>query len=166
MFFWFPTQPNTPHTCCELSILQSSCDVSIVPTNLSISSSCNKSVKLVIHRLVATFHLQTCYNLLKQLAASLWITSFGNQLATILLTTCYRLVVNKLSQAMRTHPDIGCKMSTDLLQLPRFWLRTCKRFLPKIFPGSKDGSTNFFSYYVSCPYFDTCEVKMVYCMSL
>ena len=39
--------------------------------------------------------------------ASLWITSLHNQLATSLLTTCNRLVVNKLSQAMRTHPDIG-----------------------------------------------------------
>ena len=33
-----------------------------------ISSSCNKCVKI---RLVVTCHLQTCYNLLKQLAASL-----------------------------------------------------------------------------------------------
>ena len=36
-----------------------------VITNLSISSSCNKSVKI---RLVATCHLLTCYNSLKQLA--------------------------------------------------------------------------------------------------
>ena len=40
-----------------------------VETNLSISSGCNKSVQI---RLVATCHLQTCYNLLKQLAAGLW----------------------------------------------------------------------------------------------
>ena len=54
-----------------------------VATNLSISSSCNKSVKM---RLVATFHLQTCYNLLltKHL---LWITRFDSQLATSLLTS-------------------------------------------------------------------------------
>ena len=45
-----------------------------VATNLSISSSCNKSVKI---RLVATCHFQTCYNLLKQLVASLWITSLN-----------------------------------------------------------------------------------------
>ena len=38
-----------------------------VATSLSISSNCNKSVKI---RLVATCHLQTCYNLLQQLAAS------------------------------------------------------------------------------------------------
>ena len=67
-----------------------------VLTNFSISLSCNKFVKI---RLVATCHLQTCHNLLKQLAASLWITSFDNQLATSLLTTCNRLVVNKLSQS-------------------------------------------------------------------
>ena len=35
---------------------------------MSISSSCNKSVKI---RFVATCHLQTCYNLLKQRATSL-----------------------------------------------------------------------------------------------
>ena len=38
-------------------------------------------------RLVATCHLHACYNLLKQLAASLWMTGFDNQLATSLLTT-------------------------------------------------------------------------------
>ena len=76
----------------------------LVATNLSISSSCNKPVKI---RLDATYHLQTCYNLLEQLAASLLITNLENQLATSLLTTCNTLVVNKLSQAMRTHPDIG-----------------------------------------------------------
>ena len=58
-------------------------------------------------RLAATCHLQTCYNLLERLAASLRITSFGNQPATSLLTTCNRPVVNKLSQAVRTHSDIG-----------------------------------------------------------
>ena len=57
-----------------------------VATNLSVSSSCNKSVKI---RLVATCHLQTCYSLLKQLfLLSQWITSFDYQLATSLLTTC------------------------------------------------------------------------------
>ena len=83
-----------------------------VATNLSVSSGYNKSVKI---SLVATCHLQTCYNLLKQLAAILWITSFDNQLATSLLTTCNTLVVNKLSQAMQTHPDIGL-LITSLLQ--------------------------------------------------
>ena len=70
------------------------------------------SVKI---RLLAICHLQTCDNLVKQLAANLWITSFDNQLATSLLTTCNRLDVNKLSQAMRTHPDIGL-LITSLLQ--------------------------------------------------
>ena len=83
-----------------------------VATNLSISSSCNKSVQI---RLVLTCHLQTCYNFLIQLAASLWITRFDNQLATSLLTTCNRLFVNKLSQTMPTHPDIGL-LITSLLQ--------------------------------------------------
>ena len=92
-----------------------------VATILSILSSCNKYVKI---RIVATCHFQTCCTLLKQFLASLWITSFDNQLATNLLTTCNRLVINKLSQTMRTHPDIGlllvtscCKISTNLLQL-------------------------------------------------
>ena len=50
----------------------------------SISSSYNKSVKI---RLVATCHLQPCnYNLLGQLAASLWITSFDNKLVSSILT--------------------------------------------------------------------------------
>ena len=104
-----PTQSKTPHTRCELSILPTCRQV---PTNLSILSSFNMSVKT---RLLATFHLQIYDNLLKQLAASLWITSFDNQLATSLLTTCNRLAVNKLSQAMRTHPDIGL-LITSLLQ--------------------------------------------------
>ena len=75
-----------------------------VATRLSTSSSCNKLVKV---RLAATCDLETCYSLLKQLASSLWITSFENKLATSQLTTCNRLVVNKLSQAMQTHPDVG-----------------------------------------------------------
>ena len=58
-----------------------------VATSLSISSSCNKSVKI---RLVATCHLQTCYNMFatttcnnkatcKQLATSLLTTNLDNQ---------------------------------------------------------------------------------------
>ena len=87
-----------------------------VAKNLSNSSSCNKSVKI---RLVATCHLQNCYNLLKKLVASPWITSFDNQLATNLLTTCSRLFVNKLSQAMRTHSDISLSITRLLLNLKR-----------------------------------------------
>ena len=95
-----------------------------VATNLSISSSCNKSVKKI--RLVATCHLQTCSNLLKQLAASLWITSFDNQFATSLFTTCNRRFVNRPLQAMRTHPDIGSSIKSllkdDNLDLRVYWL--------------------------------------------
>ena len=88
---------------------------------LNFSSSCNKSVKI---RLVAICHLQTCYNLLKQLVTSLWVTSFDNQLATSLLITCNRLVVNKWSQAMRTYPDIGL-LITRLLQDVNRLVTTC-----------------------------------------
>ena len=83
-----------------------------ISTNLSILSRCKISVQI---RLFVTFHLQTCYNLLKQLAASMWIKSFDNQLVTSLLTTCNRPVVNKLSQGIGTHPDISL-LKTSLLQ--------------------------------------------------
>ena len=43
--------------------------------------------------IVTTCRLQTCYNLLKQRATSLWIKSFDNQLATSLLTTCNMFLV-------------------------------------------------------------------------
>ena len=97
---------------CQFYQLASTCQQ--VATNLSISSSCNKSVKI---RIVVTCHLQTCYNLLKQLAASLWITSFDNQLVISLLTTCNRLVANKLPQAMQTHPDIALLITSLLLDV-------------------------------------------------
>ena len=89
---------HSSQTCCNFTGLLS----------LVISSDCKKSP---IIRFVTTCHLQICYNLLKQLAPSLWITNVDNQLATSLLTTCNGFVVNKLSQAisMRTHYD------TDLL---------------------------------------------------
>ena len=51
---------------CQFHRLEATCQQ--VATSLSISSNCNKSVKI---RLVATCHLQTCYNLLRQLATSL-----------------------------------------------------------------------------------------------
>ena len=139
--FWFYASViNIPHTASDatdlLQVVNSTGFVATcqrVATNLSISSSCNKSVTI---RLIAICHLQTCYNLLKQLETSLLIKSLDNQLATSLLTinlqlannnfrrstlqqvcfftyltslltTCNRTVVNKLSQAMRTHPDIG-----------------------------------------------------------
>ena len=49
------SQPKTPQTCCKLSILPACCNL---------LTSCS-------NRLVATCHLQTCYNFLKQVAASL-----------------------------------------------------------------------------------------------
>ena len=70
---------KTLQTCWKLSILL-----------VNFIKFC-KPVKI---RFVAICHLQICYNLLKQLSA-------------ILLTTCNRLVVNKQSQAERTHPDIS-----------------------------------------------------------
>ena len=115
---------NVPPLCIAPVVLRIRFTCQQVATNLSISSSCNKSVKI---RLVATCHLQTSYNLLKQLVASLWITSFENQLATSLLTTCNRLVVNKLSQAIRTHPGIGL-LITSLLQDVNRLVVTCAFF--------------------------------------
>ena len=53
-------------------------------------------------RLVATCHLQTSCNLLKQIAT------------TTLLTTCNRLAINKLSQAMRALPDIPLLITSPL----------------------------------------------------
>ena len=76
-------------TCCKLSIL--SCQQ--VATNLSISSSCNKSVKI---KLLVTYYLQNCHNLLKQLAASLWIASCDNQSVTSLITSSKILFVRQL----------------------------------------------------------------------
>ena len=64
-----------------------------------------KATDLIVsqfYRLVATCHLQTCYNLFKKIVASLCIINFDNQLATNLLITSNRLVINKLLQAMRT----------------------------------------------------------------
>ena len=57
-----------------------------VATSLSISSSWNKPVELI--RLVAACQLQTCYNLLEQVAPSLLISHLDNQRASSLLITC------------------------------------------------------------------------------
>ena len=94
------TQPKTPQACQQ------------VATKLV------NFIKSVKTKLFATCHLQICYNLLKQLVASLWITSFDNERATSLLTTCNRLVVIKLSQAKRTYAGISL-LITRPLQLPR-----------------------------------------------
>ena len=96
------TQLKTPQTCCKLSIYRPVTIFQQVATNLSILSSCNKLRLLKSDCCNLSFS-----NLLKQLVASLWITSFVNQLATGLLITCNRLVVDKQLQAMKTHPVIG-----------------------------------------------------------
>ena len=96
-----------------------------VATRLLISLSYIKSVKI---RLFATCHLQTCYNLLKQLVPSPWLTSFDNQLAASLLTTWNKLVVNKLSRAVQTHPDIGL-LITSLFQVDVNRLIATRAFL-------------------------------------
>ena len=92
-------------------------------------ASCQQVAKICQFHQVTTCHLQTCYNLLKQLAASLWITSLDNLPATSLLTTCNGFVVNKLSQAMPTHPNIWLLITTYLLKLARlywvFWFHPC-----------------------------------------
>ena len=53
---------------CQFYQLVATCQT--IATKLSTSSSVKKSVKI---RLVETCHFQTCYNSLKQLAASVWI---------------------------------------------------------------------------------------------
>ena len=80
---------------------------------------------------MATCHLKACHKLLKQLATSLWMTSFDHQLASSLLTTYNGRNFSKLSKAMQAHPDIGLfitsplqDLSTDLSQIVSFWM--CK----------------------------------------
>ena len=63
-------------------------------------SSFIKSVKI---KLDPTWYLQTGYDLLKQLASSLWRKGFDNELASSLLTACSR----EPEQAIRMNPDIG-----------------------------------------------------------
>ena len=119
------TQPKTPQTYCKLSILPA-CQQ--LPTSLSISSSCKKSVKI---RLVANCHLQTCK--LKQLAINLQQFYWNDQIATSLLTTCNWLVVTSCRKPCeriliyRLVVTSCYKMSTDLLQLARFWLCRYKK---------------------------------------
>ena len=72
-----------------------------VATSLSISSSCNKPVEI---RLVATSHLQTCYNLLKQ-------------------STCNKSVDNlqhTQAVAMPMHPDIDLLTSHTQKDLSKY----------------------------------------------
>ena len=94
-------------TSCHFYRLVATCQQ--VATSLSISSSCNKSVKI---RLAAICHLQTYYNLLKQLATSLLIASFDNHLSStscrwpcesILTSAC----CNKLSRCQQACCNMG-----------------------------------------------------------
>ena len=97
-----------------------------LPACCNLSASCNKVVGLIkLQQLKIRLQaLQTCYNLFKQLVPSLWITSFDDQLAASLLTTYNTLVVNKLSQTMRTHPDIGLLITSLLHDVNRLFA-TC-----------------------------------------
>ena len=64
--------------------LQQVCQFHQVATSLLKSACCNLSFADLLQ-------------LVKQLAANLWITKFENEFAPSLLTTCNRLVVIKLS---------------------------------------------------------------------
>ena len=117
------TQTKTPQTCCKLSIL---------PACRNLSISCNEFVNLINLQLVICRLVTTCWNKLRQ---SCW----NNQLTTSLLTTCNK-PVDKLQQTccnkqpVASHANASwyrlvtscCKMSTDLLELARFWL--CRRW--------------------------------------
>ena len=77
----------------KLRRLVASCQYYLLVTICSAwSTSCNELVNFIVvnFMLVAIYHLKTYYNLLKQLAAGLWITSFDNQLATDLPSTSCR----------------------------------------------------------------------------
>ena len=113
-----PPPPSQPQTCCRLSILPLVATCQQVATSLSISSSCIKSVKI---RLVATCHLQTCYNLLKHVATSMLINlqQVCLQLATSLLTTYNRLVVTSCCKPCERIPISACckKLLQDVNRL-------------------------------------------------
>ena len=81
------TRPKTPHTVAGCQSYRLVTIYQQVATNVSISSSCNKSVKI---RLVANCHLQICYNLLKQFAVSL---STCNKFVDNLQQTCRQQAV-------------------------------------------------------------------------
>ena len=92
-----------PQTCCKLSI-SPDCYCTTCwqfATDLLISSSCNKPFKI---KLIATCHL---YRLVTTCCKNLQQACGQQGLAINLQQTCNRLVVNKLPQTMRTHPDIG-----------------------------------------------------------
>ena len=90
---------------------------------MQVAYKCIKPVDFI--KLHQVCEHQTCCNLIFANLLQVDETTCGkpscsSQLAASLLTTCNRLVIIKLEQAMRTHPDIGL----DLLQLASFWLCT------------------------------------------
>ena len=108
------TQPKTPQTCCKLSIL---------PDLLQLVNMLQQAFQF--HQAIC--YLQTSYNLLKQLAASLLITSLDNQLGTSLLTTCNRLVITSCRKPCEHILISACcnKLLQDvnrLVEFGRFWL--------------------------------------------
>ena len=116
-----------PHTCCMsfINFTGSLQLVKKVATNLSISSSCNKCVKISLD---ATCYLQTCYNLLKQLSASLWITSFNDQLETSLLTTCNKLVVNNCRRPCERILMLKIRLLQDAKRLAVYFIHRIWNF--------------------------------------
>ena len=81
--------------CQKCHTLVATCQQVI--TNLSISSSCNKSVKI---RLVATCHLQICYNLLAETTCSKAVDDKFSQ-SNCSLQVCSQLATNLLSTCCR-----------------------------------------------------------------
>ena len=102
------TQRKTPQTCSKLSVfyrLFATCQQ--FATTFSVSSICKKPENMACCNLSCTDLLPLVETTCSKLG--------DNKLSQ---SACNRLVVNKLPQAMRTHPDID--LSTDLMQLARF----------------------------------------------
>ena len=55
---------------------------------VNLPTTCNTLIIVIKLQQVCENHLQTSYKLSKELAASLWITIFDNELEASLLTTC------------------------------------------------------------------------------
>ena len=96
---WTCTQPKTIQTCQQ------------VATNLSISSSCNKSVRIRLVAFVICRLVTACWNTLQQIC-------WTNQLATSLLTTYNRLPTSFRKPCERILTSAGCnKLSKDVNRL-------------------------------------------------
>ena len=98
-----------------------------VATTTSISSSCNKSVKI---RFVGIFYLQTSYNLLNQLATSLLTTSLDDQFAAskscrkpcerILTLACCKKLLQDVNRLVATRPFHKISLN-EVLHKNRGW---------------------------------------------